>query len=42
LTVKTLNDMGLERASHIESGFTGWAADGLPVVSYADWKSARS
>ena len=41
MTVKTLNDMGLGKASHIESGFKGWAADGLPVVTYADWKAAR-
>ena len=42
MTVKTLNDMGLEQASHIETGFKGWAADGFPVVAYADWKAART
>jgi rhodanese-related sulfurtransferase len=42
LTVQTLNEMGLERASHIETGFKGWEADGLPVVTHADWKAARS
>jgi rhodanese-related sulfurtransferase len=41
LTVQTLNDMGLEQASHIESGFKGWEADGLPVVRYDEWKAAR-
>ena len=42
MTVKTLNDMGLEQASHIETGFKGWAADGFPVVAYADWKASRT
>jgi len=42
LTVKTLNDMGLGKASHIESGFKGWQADGLPIVTHDDWKSSRS
>ena len=42
MTVKTLIDMGLEQASHIETGFKGWAADGLPVVAYDDWKASRS
>jgi len=39
--VKTLNDMGLTRASHIETGFSGWKADGLPIVSYEEWQAAR-
>lgn len=41
MAVKTLDDMGLERASHIESGFTGWKADGLPVETMAEWKANR-
>lgn len=41
LTVKTLTDMGLEHASHIETGFKGWVADGLPIVTHADWKASR-
>jgi rhodanese-related sulfurtransferase len=39
--VKTLNDMGLTRASHIETGFNGWKSDGLPITSYEDWQAAR-
>ena len=39
--MKTLNDMGLKRASHIESGFNGWKADGLPIVTYDAWRAAR-
>ena len=34
LSAKTLQDMGLPRVSHIETGFTGWQADGLAVVPY--------
>ncbi len=41
LTAKTLQDMGLERVSHVETGFTGWEADGLPVQPYDEWKAAR-
>jgi rhodanese-related sulfurtransferase len=39
--VKTLNDMGLARASHIETGFAGWKAEGLPVLTYDEWEAAR-
>ena len=39
--MKTLNDMGLARASHIESGFNGWKADGLPIVAYDEWRTTR-
>lgn len=41
LTAKTLQDMGLERVSHIESGFSGWQADGMPVQPYDEWNAAR-
>ncbi len=39
--MKTLNDMGMERASHIETGFHGWRDDGLAVSAYDEWKAAR-
>jgi rhodanese-related sulfurtransferase len=41
LSAKTLKDMGLERVSHIVTGFRGWKEAGLPVVDYDTWKSAR-
>ena len=41
MSVKTLTDMGFERASHLESGFKGWKEAGLPVVSYEEWSAAR-
>ena len=41
MSVKMLNDMGLTSASHIETGFGGWKADGLPIVDYEEWKSTR-
>jgi rhodanese-related sulfurtransferase len=31
LTTKTVQDMGLERAAHIEGGFTAWKEAGGPV-----------
>ena len=40
--MKTLNDMGLTRASHIATGFNGWRADGLPVLGYDEWRAARA
>lgn len=40
--MKTLNDMGLARASHIETGFGGWQTDGLPVITYEEWQAERS
>ena len=33
--------MGLERVSHIATGFTGWVDDGFAVQTYDDWKDAR-
>ncbi|MGA9278513.1 rhodanese-like domain-containing protein [Ilumatobacter sp.] len=41
LTVKTLDEMGLERAAHVETGFTGWKGDGLPVATMEEWKATR-
>lgn len=39
--MKALNDMGLTKAAHIETGFKGWCDDGLPVVSYDEWQASR-
>ena len=39
--MKTLNDMGMDRASHIETGFHGWRDDGLDVQPYEEWKVER-
>ena len=41
LATKQMQDMGLPKVSHVETGFTGWAEDGLPVISYEEWKAAR-
>jgi rhodanese-related sulfurtransferase len=41
LSAKLLKDMGLPKVSHIESGFGGWKAAGLPVVDHDTWKAAR-
>lgn len=38
MSAATLKDMGLEKVSHIESGFNGWKDAGLPVVDHATWK----
>ena len=38
---KTMQDMGLEKVSHVETGFTGWVEDGMPTQPYEDWKAAR-
>lgn len=35
LAAATLQDMGLERVSHIGGGFTAWREAGLPVVEKA-------
>lgn len=41
LTVKMLQDMGMENISHVDTGFQGWQAAGLPVQDYDEWKAAR-
>ena len=41
LSAKTLADMGMERISHIETGFGGWKADDMPVETYEEWKANR-
>ncbi len=42
LSALTLQQMGLEKVSHIETGFAGWSSDDLPVVDYQAWKASRS
>ena len=42
LSARTLTEMGLTRVSHIETGFGGWKADGLPVTDYDTWKADRA
>ncbi len=37
-----LQDMGMTQISHIETGFTGWVADGLAVEDYDSWKANRA
>ena len=39
--MKSLDDMGMERASHIETGFVGWRNDGLAIATYDEWKAAK-
>ena len=39
--MKTLNDMGMARASHIETGFGGWRDAALPIQTYEEWRAAR-
>jgi rhodanese-related sulfurtransferase len=41
LAAKTLQDMGLERVSHIEPGFAGWLEADAPVEKTADGRSPR-
>ncbi len=41
LAALTLQQMGLVKISHIESGFGGWKADDMPVDDYDTWKAAR-
>lgn len=39
LAAKALQDMGLEKVSHIETGFGGWRSDGLPTVDYDTYRA---
>ena len=41
LACKALKDMGVPRVSHIETGFTGWRDDGLPLTDYEAWKASK-
>ena len=38
LAAKAVQDMGLEKVSHIETGFGGWKADGLEGVDYDTYR----
>lgn len=39
MSVKTLQDMGLPRVSHIVTGFAGWKEAGFDVVDYDTFKA---
>jgi rhodanese-related sulfurtransferase len=41
LSAKLLKDMGLEKVSHIVTGFGGWKSDGFATVDYETWKNER-
>ncbi len=34
-----LQDMGMEKISHIDSGFNGWVEAGLTTIDYDSWKA---
>lgn len=39
LSADTLQQMGVSKVSHIETGFGGWRADGMPVSDYDTYKT---
>jgi rhodanese-related sulfurtransferase len=41
LAAKALQDMGVDKVSHLESGFEGWR-DTMPTQTHDEWKAARS
>ena len=41
LAAKVLQDMGVDKVSHIESGFEGWR-ETMPTQTHDEWKAARS
>lgn len=41
MSAKTLKDMGLERVSHIVTGFGGWKEAGFPVVDHDTWRGSK-
>ena len=41
LSTKTLQDMGLPRVAHIETGFAGWKEDGMPISDYDTYRAER-
>ena len=41
MTTKLMQDMGMEKVSHIETGFTGWQDAGFTVTDYDVWKAAQ-
>jgi rhodanese-related sulfurtransferase len=42
LATKTVQDMGLSRVSHIESGFKGWVETGGDVIKTKDGREPKS
>lgn len=41
LAAKIVQDMGLPKVSHIETGFGGWKEDDMPVVDYDTFKAKK-
>ncbi len=41
LSTETLQEMGMPKVSHVETGFGGWRGDGMPVADYETWKSEQ-
>lgn len=41
LAAKIVQDMGLPKVSHVETGFGGWKEDGMPVVDYDTFKAKK-
>ena len=42
MTTKLMQDMGMEKVSHIETGFAGWQDAGFDVLPYDDWKASQA
>ena len=41
LATKAMAEIGLEKVSHVETGFAGWKEDGLETQGYDAWKANR-
>lgn len=41
LAAKVVQDMGLPKVAHVETGFGGWKQDGMPVVDYDTFKGKK-
>ncbi len=41
LAAQIVQDMGLPKVSHVETGFGGWKEDGMEVVDYDTFKSKK-
>ncbi len=41
LATKQMQDMGLPKVSHVETGFAGWSEAGMPTLAYEEWKAVR-
>lgn len=42
LSTQLLKDMGVEKVTHVDTGFAGWKSDEMPIEDHDTWKASRA